>query len=133
VPKEEIRLLKYRDPRAIILAALQSEEEALRGELASTRAGLRESLRSATGESTVDNHPGELGTETFEREKDLGRVEGLENQLGQVAVAKERLAAGSYGICRACGRRIPPARLAARPHAALCLSCEEREEAGAHR
>lgn len=120
------------DPRAVILAALQAEEEALRGELAALRGALRESLRASSGESTVNNHPGDLGTATFEREKDLGRARGLEQQLDQVMAAKQRLHAGMYGTCRACGRRILPARLAVRPQAALCLYCEEREEAGGH-
>lgn len=121
------------DPRAVILAALQSEEEALRGQLVALRSALREGLRAASGESTVNNHPGELGTETFEREKDLGRARGLEQQLEEIMQAKQRLNAGRYGTCRACGRRIPPPRLAARPHAPLCVSCEQREEAGGYR
>lgn len=46
-----------------------------------------------------------------------------EDGLRQVAHARERLAAGRYGICMGCGAPIPAARLAALPTAERCASC----------
>ena len=43
----------------------------------------------------------------------------LENVVGAI----QRLDAGSYGICTACGEPIEPARLAALPEAAECVDC----------
>ena len=40
----------------------------------------------------------------------------------------KRKAAGQYGICAECGRPIPKARLAARPHATLCIECQRARE-----
>jgi len=45
-----------------------------------------------------------------------------------LAEAQERIRGGGYGICAACGRRIPPRRLKALPTATLCVACQERRE-----
>lgn len=119
------------DPRGVISSALDAQEGALAAELARIREGLRDSLRETSGEMTIENHPGDVGTETYEREKDLGRARQLERQVAEVAAARRRLAEGEFGICRRCGLRIDPARLAVRPQSARCLACEREEEGGA--
>ena len=43
----------------------------------------------------------------------------------QVALAKMRLAEGSYGQCLRCGQPIAPARLQAMPAAEFCLACAD--------
>jgi DnaK suppressor protein len=48
--------------------------------------------------------------------------------LGNVVGAIQRLDAGSYGICTACGERIAPARLDALPEAAECADCATSAE-----
>ncbi len=55
-------------------------------------------------------------------------VEHLKQLLSQVQAARERLAAGTYGICVDCERPIPPERLEALPYAALCVSCQSKRE-----
>jgi len=47
-------------------------------------------------------------------------------RLRQVDDALARLDAGAYGVCTACGRPIPPARLEVRPFAEHCVACAER-------
>ncbi len=42
--------------------------------------------------------------------------------------AKDRAREGKYGICLACGRRIPRRRLHAMPTATLCVSCQAERE-----
>lgn len=86
--------------------------------------------------STYDNHPADIGTETFERGKDLAIRGNLEARLRDVEAALERVAAGTYGRCQACGREIPVERLAAMPETPYCVDCltrVEREEAGRER
>ena len=46
--------------------------------------------------------------------------------LHQIEAALERLAAGDYGVCLACGEAISPKRLTAIPWAEYCISCQER-------
>lgn len=76
---------------------------------------------SALELSQYDNHPGDAGTELFERSKDLALVEKAEHQLEEVELALVKLASGTYGTCVVCGEPIPYARLAAIPWTALCI------------
>lgn len=54
-------------------------------------------------------------------------LEGLEDaaraELVQIRAAFDRIAAGAYGACTACGAPIPAARLRALPHASTCVTC----------
>ena len=45
-----------------------------------------------------------------------------------VAAARQRLAAGTYGECTDCGVHIPAARLKATPEAARCIHCQKAWE-----
>ena len=47
----------------------------------------------------------------------------LEDQLGMVNRALERIKQGSYGKCSNCSESIPENRLEVIPEAELCLSC----------
>ncbi|MDI9457216.1 MAG: TraR/DksA C4-type zinc finger protein, partial [Bacillota bacterium] len=86
---------------------------------------------SVTDLSFADNHPADLGTENFERSKDLSLRELRFSQLRQVEEALARIDAGTYGICLRCGEMISAARLEAVPEAPLCLPCREYEERAA--
>lgn len=68
-----------------------------------------------------DQHPADLGTETFEREKDLSLLEQLEAELDDLDRALAKLEDGTYGVCEACGKEIPAERLEALPGARLCV------------
>lgn len=83
--------------------------------------GLGDSQRVQTGElSAYDNHPADLGTETFERGKDIALHENAERHLTDINEALSRLESGSYGICRVCSQPIPYERLVAVPTTAYC-------------
>ncbi len=71
--------------------------------------------------SSYDQHQADVGTETFEREKDLSILERVESELADVEHALQRLDEGTYGTCEACGRPIDEDRLDAVPAARLCL------------
>lgn len=86
--------------------------------------GLREGQKDSIKEvSLYDNHPSDVGSETFEREKDLGRKRDLRYFLGEVDDALAKLERGDYGICEGCGRRIGRQRLEAVPEARFCSDC----------
>ena len=112
------------------------EEE--RARLAGVRTGVSESsgLDESEGESvaelsSIDQHQADLGTETFEREKDLAIIESIEAELADVEHALRRLDEGNYGICEACGRPIDEERLEALPATRLCRDDQQRAEQGA--
>jgi DnaK suppressor protein len=94
---------------------------------------IRGSLEEAAADvgtelSGVDQHPADAGTDTFERAKELAILERTDRQLTDVDRSLERLEAGTYGTCEACGEPIGPARLRARPAARLCLHDQELAE-----
>jgi RNA polymerase-binding transcription factor DksA len=78
--------------------------------------------------SNYDQHPGDIGTEVFEHEKNVSILEQVEDQLKEVDAAFERLQNGSYGKCEACGEPIEAARLQERPYARYCLRDQQRIE-----
>ncbi len=80
--------------------------------------------------SLVDQHPADVATDTFEKEKDLSILEHVDAQLVDVDRALGRLEQGSYGTCEACGRRIDDDRLRARPAARFCIDDQQMAERG---
>lgn len=92
------------------------------------------SLRDSTGElSAADNHPGDVGTEVFERERDLAVQEARSEELEEINSALQRMDEGKYGICTVCGREIPYERLEALPYTAFCVEDTPRKERSDHR
>jgi RNA polymerase-binding transcription factor DksA len=88
-----------------------------------------ESERAAFSElSSADQHPADLGSELFEREKDLSVLEGVDAELGEVTSAFERVRDGSYWTCEVCGRPIGAARLDARPTTRRCVDDQAKLE-----
>lgn len=67
-----------------------------------------------------DQHPADVATETFEREKDLSILESLEHELRELGAALQRVDDGTYGVCESCGDAIPEERLEAQPAARSC-------------
>ena len=78
--------------------------------------------------STADQHPAELGSETFERELELTTLTIVEGELKEIDDALRRLDHGSYGICEECGKPIDEARLEAVPWARYCVVDQARIE-----
>jgi RNA polymerase-binding transcription factor DksA len=77
---------------------------------------------------SADQHPADMGTETFELEKDLSIQSNLEASLADVEWAMKRLDDGTYGTCETCKRKIPKARLEAMPATRYCLDDQQRAE-----
>lgn len=80
------------------------------------------SHRDAVGElSLYDNHPADLGTELYEREKDFALEEHADSQLNKVNAALEAMKKGTYGKCQVCGEAIPYERLEVIPSTLFCV------------
>lgn len=85
------------------------------------RFGLETSFMDAVGElSSYDNHPGDMGTEMYEREKDIALNEHAERELEAINEALHAIDEGTYGICRVCSMDIAYDRLKAVPTADTC-------------
>jgi RNA polymerase-binding transcription factor DksA len=89
----------------------------------------QQSESDSVGElSSYDQHQADMGTETFEREKDLSILEQVEAELADVEHALRRLDDGTYGTCEVCGKPIPDERLEAMPATRLCLEHQAEAE-----
>ncbi len=112
------------------VARQRLEEERVR--LQQVRSDQHESDESQSGSlgelSHMDQHQADVGTETFEREKDLSILENVEAELADIEHALARLNDGTYGTCEACGRPIDEARLEALPATRLCLQDQAQAE-----
>jgi YteA family regulatory protein len=111
----------------------EAQQSALRGQLLEEKRRLEERLagndhfgmargmNDSIGElSGYDNHPADIGTELYEREKDLALNEAAEHQLEEIELALLRMEDGTYGRCAVCGEPIPYERLEAVPATAYC-------------
>lgn len=78
--------------------------------------------------SALDQHLGDLGSETFEREKAESILISTQAHLADVERALVKLSAGTYGTCEACGQPIAAPRLQARPAARFCIEDQGRVE-----
>ena len=116
------------------------EQEAARKHLAAERErleGVRQEYadlhntteQASLGElSNLDQHQADIGTETFDRERDLSLLEQVEAELADIEHALERLEEGTYGTCEACGKPIGDERLEAVPAARFCLEDQDKAE-----
>ena len=90
--------------------------------------GLGESERDMTGElSHIDNHPGDVGTEVFERGKDLALQDRVDQELQRVIFSLEAIHHDRYGVCLTCGQPIPYERLEVIPDTQYCVEHTPRE------
>lgn len=92
--------------------------------------GLGAPLSDSVGElAAYDQHPGDVGSELFERSKDFALREAEMLKLTAIKEALARMDRGEYGTCKACGVEIPLERLEALPYAEYCRNCQEKREA----
>lgn len=95
--------------------------------LAEDHLGRWDSIKDNTSElSSYDNHPGDLGTETFEAEKNFSFRNNDKFIIEEVNDALRKIKNGSYGLCENCGAEIAEERLDVIPYARLCISCEDK-------
>jgi RNA polymerase-binding transcription factor DksA len=112
------RLLQQRE-------RLQRIKEALSSEPGQGGVSKRDALSEL---SLADQHPADLGTEMFEREKDQSILERVEAEMADVDRALKRADEGTYGLCEACGRKLANARLQIKPEARFCVDDQAAAE-----
>lgn len=100
-------------------ARLESQMADLKARLARIEQDLAEPLNADSSEQAVEMED----DASLEAQALL-----VSRQIASVDRALERIAAGTYGECVRCGEAIAPARLEARPEAALCIDCARQEQ-----
>ena len=83
-------------------------------------------VAAATDVATDDEHDPEGSTIAYERSRTKAMIDQAADHLSEIALALERLEAGSYGRCVRCGGPIAPERLEARPVVRTCIACASR-------
>jgi|SRR5579862_1351141 len=114
---------KYEPLRGKLMEERQRVEELVQAEN-----DRRSALTETSDQERYGNHPGDEGSETFEKEKSLAMQSNLEVILEEVEHALHKLDAGTYGRCDECGNEIPYERLEVRPQATLCVQCKSKVE-----
>ena len=112
-------------------ASRRLEEERTR--LQGIRDGLQREQDEGSSEtggelSSIDQHPGDSGTETFEMEKNVSLLEQVDDELQEIEAATQRLERGTDGTCQACGKPIGDARLEAMPATRFCVEDQAKAE-----
>jgi len=117
---------------------MASKYEPLRGKLLEERervqhlveaeAQNRSVLSDTADHERYGTHPGDEGSETFEKEKSLAIQGNLEVILDEIDQALRKFEAGTYGKCEECGKEIPFERLEVRPQSTLCIQCKSKVE-----
>lgn len=101
-------------------------------ERAATRATMLEReladiVASAEVANVDDEHDPEGATIAFERAQVTELLRDARRALDELAAARDRLDAGTYGRCEGCGRPIGVERLEARPAVRHCIACAGRD------
>lgn len=113
--------IKYLKKKLLMENERQNEALLLHKEL-----GFQGSLRDSTSElSSYDNHPADMGSETFELDKQFALDKHLTKQIIDVKDTLNKLDKGDYGTCEFCGKEIGFERLDIVPTAKLCIKCEK--------
>lgn len=112
-----------RDALLRLHKSLLSRRSDIRKKLADELDGLR-NLKGADAGGDSADVAFESGTE--EMASQLAELDARE--LHQIERALHRLKQGTYGLCEACGSKIPVGRLNALPYTTLCITCQREME-----
>lgn len=106
----------------------QKKDNALRTLNQIEKNGFTDAQAEYTSELSVyDNHPADIGSETYEMEKNMALRKQELHRINEIDRALDRLERGEFGKCALCGRGISPGRLETQPEADLCLDCSKKE------
>src|SRR6266508_2767709 len=110
-----------RDALLRLHKTLLGRRSALRKALAGELADLR-NFKTDSGDSVdvaFDTGNEEIATQLAELEA---------RELSQIERALTRMKLGGYGVCEACEKKIPVARLNALPYSSMCIECQREME-----
>lgn len=110
---------------------LSKEQTAYKKRLLSERTTLTEKINRLSENVKVELEfdPDEGDPELPEREKNFSLLATFQERLVEINLALDKISGGGkYGICRNCGKPIPPERLEIIPEAQYCVPCKTKLE-----
>jgi DnaK suppressor protein len=96
--------------------ALRAERERLHDQITKLTQPPKDSQPISFGKRVGDGT-----TEAISRFTDVGVANDLDEKVGRIDRALEKLEEGSYGLCDVCGKPIAAGRLKAAPESVLCI------------
>lgn len=106
-----------------VRAELRAERDRAVVRLRSLEADVAGIVAASADDNADDEHDPEGATIAFERSQAGALAASARARLTEVDAALDRLAAGRYGRCEACGQPLPAERLAVRPTARTHVGC----------
>ena len=106
--------------------SLEDAQAQARERIAALEAQLAGIVDTASASSGDDEHDPEGQTIAYDRAQVAALLAAARHDLTELDAARERVEAGTYGVCERCGRTIPAERLEARPAARTCVACADR-------
>lgn len=92
----------------------------------------KESLKSqkeSSGDlSGYSFHMADMASDSYDRELSLNIAGEEQEIIYEIDEALKRIEEGKFGLCLACGKKIPQKRLNAVPYAKYCIQCKSEEE-----
>jgi len=107
---------------------LEAIREKLEHDLKRLEEDVETAQRELAMEASQDDRISEVARLAVGRELDMSLEDNVRLVLERVKDALEAIHAGTYGICKSCGKEIPPERLEVLPYAAMCVECQRRRE-----
>ena len=108
-----------------VLQLLEQRANQLEQEVAAAQARSSDDPNDVTDRKDEANQRELAEIGNAEVERDLA-------ELREIALARQRIADGSYGRCADCGVDIDPRRVLAQPAAARCTRCQAEAERNPH-
>lgn len=120
--------------RQPVMAELEAKLRDSEARLAAEIAEKRRAVSSAHEDTASGGHDaGDEATADEATTLGVGEISRDEQELAEVVAARQRIAAGNYGLCADCDDPIGEARLRASPASMRCVACQQAIEARAHR
>lgn len=120
---EETQLAQFKDLLTVSRTELAERLALIRDEKIK-----HQTRDSSENNTTYSDHPADIGSDLYERERIAESVNALNRQLLEFDEALYRLQHGSYGVCEKCDHPISVDRLLHRPSTRYCLECQTKLE-----
>ena len=104
---------------------LEARRDSYLADVANSTAAAVELTEDGANQDMADEDGfGEGDTLNVERDRLLLVASEARAKVAEIDAALVRVEAGTYGLCEACGKPIPHARLEVVPESTLCVSCK---------
>lgn len=107
-------------------ASLRARRDVVKSEILSALGRINDDRHAALAEQVHDTKDHAIAQLLMDSDDaDLRRAAA---ELQDIDAALQRVSAGTYGRCSACGTEIPATRLSAYPTAKRCVACQQEHE-----